>query len=87
MLNLYEFEAPTMLTVQAAALMAIFEMSIDKESTGWVYCSMATAMAFNLGLHIDCSSAVEDGVIDGEEAEARNITWWGCYMLNRYEAS
>ncbi|KAF4124302.1 Fungal trans [Geosmithia morbida] len=78
-----EFESPTTMTVQAAALLAVREMALDMESSGWVYSGIATRMAFNLGLHLDCSDAVTRGVISCDEAEARSITWWGCYMIDR----
>lgn len=80
----YEIESPSMMTVQAAALLSIREMALDMESSGWVYCGLATRMAFNLGLHLDCSSAVVNGIISSDEAEVRSITWWGCYMLEQF---
>lgn len=83
MLN-YEFESPTTMTVQAAALLSVREMAMDLESSSWVYCGIATRMAFNLGLHLDCSSAVANGIISSDEAEVRSITWWGCYMLDQF---
>lgn len=82
----YELESPTMMTVQAAALLSIREMALDRESSGWVYCGLATRMAFNLGLHLDCSGAVASGIISSDEAEVRSITWWGCYMLEQFVA-
>lgn len=84
MLN-YELESPTTMTVQAAALLSIHEMALDKESSGWIYCGLATRMALNLGLHLDRLTAVDNGVIIGDdEAEVRSIAWWGCYMLEQY---
>lgn len=79
----YECEAPTTTTVQAAALLSLWETSRDKEALGWMYCGMATRMAFNLGLHLDCSRCVTSGLLTQEDAEARNVTWWGCYVLDK----
>ncbi|KAF7556886.1 hypothetical protein G7046_g6178 [Stylonectria norvegica] len=46
----YEFESPTTMTVQAAALLSIREMALDMESSAWVYCGLATRMACNPGV-------------------------------------
>jgi hypothetical protein len=43
----------------------------------------ATRMAYNIGLNMDCSSWVASGHISEEEAEVRNVTWWGCYTLDK----
>ncbi|KAJ9149483.1 Fungal-specific transcription factor domain-containing protein [Pleurostoma richardsiae] len=83
MLLLYESEAPTITTVQAAALLSLRETATDKESLGWVYCGMATRMAFNLGLHLDCSRWCKEGYFTEEAAEVRKVAWWGCYILDK----
>jgi hypothetical protein len=41
-------------------------------------------MALNLGLNIDCSDGVASGHISAEEAEVRKVTWWGCFILDKY---
>ncbi|KAH7020463.1 nitrogen assimilation transcription factor nit-4 [Ilyonectria destructans] len=82
-LLLYESEAPTVTTVQAACLMALRTMSDNKEALGWLYCGNATRMAFNLGLHLDCSRELAAGYITELEAEVRKVTWWSCYNLDK----
>lgn len=77
-----ECEAPTTSTVQAAGLLALQSCSVDKESLGWTFCGMAIRMAFNLGLHLDCSEHVVRGMIRADDAEARTVTWWGVYVLD-----
>ncbi|KAF4837627.1 ATP-dependent DNA helicase PIF1 [Colletotrichum siamense] len=79
----YECEAPTPTTVQALALTCLREMAVDKEALGWMYCGMCVRMAMNLGMHLDCSSCLSEGTLSAEEAEVRNVTWWGCYVLDK----
>ncbi|PVH71472.1 hypothetical protein DL98DRAFT_471585 [Cadophora sp. DSE1049] len=79
----YEHEAPTTSTIQATALISLYITATDKESLGWLYAGMASRMAFNLGLHSDCSEHVRRGFLSYEDAEARNITWWGVYVVDR----
>lgn len=40
-------------------------------------------MAHNLGLHMDCSEWVTAGLISGDEAEVRKVTWWGCFVVDK----
>ncbi|VUC35672.1 unnamed protein product, partial [Clonostachys rosea] len=82
-LLLYESEAPSVTTVQAAAILALRIMSDGKEALGWLYCGNATRMAHNLGLHIDCSTWVTTGLITEDEAEVRKVTWWGCFVVDK----
>ncbi|KAF4610390.1 hypothetical protein G7Y89_g15729 [Cudoniella acicularis] len=78
-----EYEAPTTSTVQATALIGLYAISTDNESLGWLYVGMASRMAFGLGLHSDCSEYVRLGILSPEDADARNVTWWGIYVLDR----
>lgn len=79
----YECEAPTTTTVQAVLLLSLCETARDKEALGFMYCGMATRMALNLGLHVDCSSCVSDGLLTDDEVKDRQITWWGVYMFEK----
>ncbi|KAJ3542979.1 hypothetical protein NM208_g3813 [Fusarium decemcellulare] len=83
-LFLYESQAPIVATVQAAALMGMRALSDGQEALGWLYCGNAARMALNLGLNIDCSQWVVSGLISAEEAEVRKVTWWGCFVLDKY---
>lgn len=103
-----EIEHPSTSTAAALALLALREMSVNKESLGWIYigeCSpalapsyppsstpltslstqgMAVRIAYNLGLNLDCQTWVNQQKISEEEAEIRRITWWGCYLLDKF---
>jgi hypothetical protein len=45
---------------------------------------MAMRLAFDLGLHLDMAPYVERGTILGEDAEARQVTFWAAYMSEQY---
>jgi hypothetical protein len=79
----YESEAATTQTVQAVALLTICETAHDKETLAFITSGMATRMAMNLGLHMDCSVCVRDGSLTVDEAEDRAVTWWGVYLLDK----
>lgn len=79
----YEYEAPTTSTVQAAGLLGLFWASLDREGLGFMYIGMASRMAMNLGLHSDCSTYASTGMISEEDVEARNIAFWGIYVLDK----
>ncbi|KAF4126963.1 Fungal trans [Geosmithia morbida] len=72
-LLLYESEAPSVTTVQAAAILALRIMSDGREALGWLYC--------------DCSRWVSPGLIGEDEIEVRKVTWWGCYVVDKLFAS
>lgn len=40
-------------------------------------------MAYNFGLHLDCLQSVVVGDITEDEAEARNVAWWGAYIVDK----
>lgn len=44
---------------------------------------MATRMAYNLGLNLDCAAWVASRMITEQDAEVRRITWWACYKLDK----
>jgi hypothetical protein len=79
----YESEAPTTRTVQAVLLLSLCETAQDREALGFIYCGMATRMALNLGLHVDSSSCISEGLLTVDEVKDRQVTWWGVYMLDK----
>lgn len=44
---------------------------------------MAMRLSFDLGLHIDSTAYVESGAMTKLEAEARQVTFWGCFVVNQ----
>jgi hypothetical protein len=45
---------------------------------------MAVRLAFDLGLHTSTKKYVDEGLMSPEEANARNLAIWGCFMNDRY---
>lgn len=79
----YEMEVPTTSTIQATALLALYGAAVDSEALGWVYAGMASRMAYSLGLHSDCTHYVPQGILSADDADARNVAWWGVYVIDR----
>ena len=45
---------------------------------------MAVRLAYDLGLHTSTKRYVDEGSMTPEEANARNVAIWGCFMNDRY---
>jgi len=43
---------------------------------------MAMRLAFALGLHVDSTPFVEQGLFTAKEADARSKTFWSCLVVN-----
>ena len=41
-------------------------------------------LSFDLGLHVESTPYVEQGLLTVKEAEARRSTFWSCLVVNRY---
>jgi hypothetical protein len=72
-------------TVQALALMSVREAGCGREGKGWVYSGMSFRMALDLGLNFDTTSLGARN-LDEEEVDARRITFWGCFLIDKYLA-
>lgn len=70
-------------TVQALALISIREAGCGREGKGWVYSGMSFRMASDLGLNVD-SSSLGARSLSAEEIDARRITYWGCFFIDKY---
>lgn len=78
-----EHENAKLCTVQAFALMSVREAGCGREGKGWVYSGLSFRMAFDLGLNVDASNLGAHNLSD-EEIDARRITFWGCYIIDKY---
>ena len=79
-----EFETPRLATVQALALMSVREAGCGREVRGWVYSGMSFRMASDLGLNIETKGT---SALDDQETDARRITFWGCFLFDKYGTS
>lgn len=77
-----EHENAKLCTVQAFALMSVREAGCGREGKGWVYSGLSFRMAFDLGLNLDSKSLGAHSLGD-EEIDARRITFWGCYLIDK----
>jgi len=79
-----ECESPSISTVQVLSLMGSREAGCRREvGLRWLYSGMSFRMALDLGLHSSCDGLVKNGGISQEEADARVITFWGCYLFGK----
>ncbi|KAJ6078973.1 hypothetical protein N7467_008726 [Penicillium canescens] len=77
-----EHENAKLCTVQAFALMSVREAGCGREGKGWVYSGLSFRMAFDLGLNLDSKNLGSHNLSD-EEIDARRITFWGCYLIDK----
>lgn len=70
-------------TVQALALMSVREAGCGREGKGWVYSGMSFRMASDLGLNVETSSLGSRN-LDEAEIDARRVTFWGCYVIDKF---
>jgi hypothetical protein len=77
-----EHENAKLCTVQAFALMSVREAGCGREGKGWVYSGLSFRMAFDLGLNLDSANLGAHSLSD-EEIDARRITFWGCYLIDK----
>ncbi|KAJ5783001.1 hypothetical protein N7457_004775 [Penicillium paradoxum] len=77
-----EHENSKLCTVQAFALMSVREAGCGREGKGWVYSGLSFRMAFDLGLNLDSANLGANNLSD-EEIDARRITFWGCYLIDK----
>lgn len=75
-----EHENPRLATVQALALMSVREAGCGREAKGWLYSGMSFRMAYDLGLNVDHGLLN----VDEQEADARKMTIWGCFLFDKY---
>ncbi|KAI0389118.1 fungal-specific transcription factor domain-containing protein [Xylariaceae sp. FL0594] len=78
-----ELERPMGITsVQSLLLLGDLECGVGRDNTGWMYAGMANRLAFDIGLHVDCS---DSGLSDGERS-IRARVWRACILYDRYWA-
>lgn len=80
-----EYEKPRITTVQALALMSVREAGCGREPRGWVYSGISFRMACDLGINYESEGlAGKDSSMDDEEEDVRRITFWGCFLFDKY---
>lgn len=79
-----ELTSAKLCTIQALALMSVREAGCGREGRGWVYSGMSFRMACDLGLSVDAPAISEGSSLQDEELDARRITFWGCFLFDKY---
>lgn len=78
-----EHENANLCNVQAFALMSVREAGCGREGSGWVYSGLSFRMALDIGLNLDTTNLGPQS-LSGEEIDARRITFWGCYLIDKW---
>jgi hypothetical protein len=81
-----ELAKPSLATVQALALMSVREAGCAREANGWVYSGMAFRMSCDLGLSFQTPAGLvlnRTESFDEEEEDARRVTFWGCFLIDK----
>ncbi|KAH8802561.1 fungal-specific transcription factor domain-containing protein [Xylogone sp. PMI_703] len=75
-----EMDSPSVATVQALVIMSAIEAAFTRDARGWLYSGMAVRLSADLGLHLDLSNSVEDGIMTAKELDVRQTTFWGVFV-------
>lgn len=78
-----EHENANLCNVQAFALMSVREAGCGREGSGWVYSGLSFRMALDIGLNLDTANLGPQSLSE-EEIDARRITFWGCYLIDKW---
>ena len=80
-----EYERPRLATVQALALMSVREAGCGREGKGWAYSGISFRMACDLGLNFQSGGLrTKNPSSDEAEEDERRITFWGCFLFDKY---
>ncbi|ENH72360.1 Nitrogen assimilation transcription factor nit-4 [Fusarium oxysporum f. sp. cubense race 1] len=66
-------------SVQALLLLGDLECGVGRDNTGWMYSGMANRLAFDIGLHLDCTSSMSE-----QDTKIRNMVMQACVIYDRY---
>lgn len=78
-----EHENANLCNVQAFALMSVREAGCGREGSGWVYSGLSFRMALDISLNLDTTNLGLKSLSE-EEIDARRITFWGCYLIDKW---
>jgi Fungal specific transcription factor domain len=76
-----ENRSSSLAAVQALAILSIREVSMGRESKGWLHMGASMRMALELGLHLSMKGS--SAKMSSAELEVRRITFWGCFSLDQ----
>ncbi|CAI7601202.1 unnamed protein product [Penicillium manginii] len=79
-----ELDTPCVATVQALVLLSCHEGASNRDARGWLYSGMSMRLAFDLGLHLDMTTYVNNGEVSAHEADVRRTAFWGSYVADHF---
>ncbi|KAG9116366.1 hypothetical protein FRC07_007456 [Ceratobasidium sp. 392] len=79
-----EIGTPRVATIQGILLMSMFQMGNGKIPVAWIMNGMSVALSTRLGLHIDSSTLVAQGIMSENTHEARKEAFWAVFVIDRY---
>ncbi|KAI0474852.1 fungal-specific transcription factor domain-containing protein [Xylaria cf. heliscus] len=69
-------------SVQSLLLLGDLECGVGRDNTGWMYTGMASHLASDIGLHVDCSNIG----LSKREVSVRRRAMRACFLYDRYWA-
>ncbi|KAI8714016.1 Zn(2)-C6 fungal-type domain-containing protein [Fusarium sp. LHS14.1] len=75
-----EMDSPTVATVQALVIMSATEAASTRDARGWLYSGMATRLSADLGLHLDITKHMHNGLLTSRDMEIRQTAFWGVFI-------
>ncbi|KAG8793052.1 hypothetical protein FRC12_004054 [Ceratobasidium sp. 428] len=82
-----EIGTPRVATIQGILLMSMFQMGNGKIPVAWIMNGMSVALSTRLGLHIDSSTLVDQGIMSPTTHEARKESFWAVFVIDRLHST
>ncbi|CAE6456601.1 unnamed protein product [Rhizoctonia solani] len=78
---------PRVATVQAACLMATWELGHAKATAAWTLLGVALSLCIRLGMNVDATPLLQSGAISPRLFETRNFVFWAAFNTERFHAT
>ncbi|KAF4998800.1 hypothetical protein FDECE_11702 [Fusarium decemcellulare] len=75
-----EMDSPTVATVQALVIMSATEAASTRDARGWLNSGMAARLSADLGLHLDITRHIHNGILTPRDMEIRQTAFWGVFI-------
>ncbi|KAG8738943.1 hypothetical protein FRC10_006329 [Ceratobasidium sp. 414] len=83
---LHESANPRLATVQAALIMSTWELGHARAPATWTLLGVTIALCIRLGMNVDATPLVRQGVMSKRLFESRNFAFWATYNNDRFAA-
>ncbi|CUA66993.1 Nitrogen assimilation transcription factor nit-4 [Neurospora crassa OR74A] [Rhizoctonia solani] len=82
-----EIGTPRISTIQAILMMSMFQMGNGQIPVAWILNGMSVALSTRLGLHIDSSGLVGQGIMPSVTHQARRDAFWAVFVIDRLHST